>query len=185
MNQLLNTKMNEKPWSKVDLELYHDISQFMYAEAQLLDDWNFRDWLDILSEDILYTMKTTTNAQTRDRRKSISPPSTWIFNDTKHVLERRVAKLETGMSWSEEPPSRTRHIITNIRVQPTDTADEYLVFTNYLLYRSQKETDIMIYVGKRIDTLRKSNEGFGWLIAKRDITLDQATITSHNITVFL
>lgn len=185
MNQLVNQSGLVKPWSKVNLELYHDISQFMYAEAQLLDDWNFRAWLDILSEDILYTMKTTTNAQTRDRRKSISPPSTWIFNDTKHVLERRVAKLETGMSWSEEPPSRTRHIVTNIRVEPTDNPEEFTVFTNYLLYRSQKETDIMIYVGKRIDTLRKVEHGYGWLIAKRDITLDQATITSHNITVFL
>ena len=184
MNQLVNSEMNQKPWSKVDLALYHDISQFMYAEAQLLDDWNFRGWLDLLSEDILYTMKTTTNAQTRDRRKSISPPSTWIFNDSKHVLERRVAKLETGMSWSEEPPSRTRHLITNIRVQPTDQPDEYVVFTNYLLYRSQKETDVLIYAGKRHDILRRTDEGYGWLIAKRDITLDQATITSHNITVF-
>ncbi|MFT4021136.1 MAG: 3-phenylpropionate/cinnamic acid dioxygenase subunit beta [Acinetobacter sp.] len=185
MNQLIERPIVEKPWNQIGLELYHDISQFMYAEAQLLDDWNFRGWLDILAEDILYTMKTTTNAQTRDRRKSISPPSTWIFNDSKHVLERRVAKLETGMSWSEEPPSRTRHLITNIRVEPTAQPDEYSVFTNYLLYRSQKETDIMIYVGKRIDLLRKTEGGFGWLIAKRDITLDQATITSHNITVFL
>jgi len=89
------------------------------------------------------------------------------------------------MSWSEEPPSRTRHLITNIRVELTENSNEYLVHTNYLLYRSQKETDIMIYAGKRIDVLRKTDQGMGWLIAKRDITLDQATVTSHNITVFL
>lgn len=185
MNQLVEKPTVNKPWNQISLELYHDISQFMYAEAQLLDDWDFRAWLDILAEDMLYRLKTTTNAQTRDRRKSISPPSTWIYNDSKHVLERRVAKLETGMSWSEEPPSRTRHLITNIRVEPAENADEYMVYTNYLLYRSQKETDIMIYAGKRIDVLRKTDQGMGWLIAKRDITLDQATVTSHNITVFL
>ena len=173
-----------KPWQAIGLELFYDISQFMYAEAQLLDDWKFRDWLDILAEDISYCMKTTANAQTRDRRKSISPPTTWIFNDNKHVLERRVAKLETGMSWSEEPPSRTRHLITNIRVEATANPDEYQVFTNYLLYRSQKESDIIVYVGKRIDVVRRTDTGLGWLIAKRDITLDQATIKSHNITVF-
>jgi len=89
------------------------------------------------------------------------------------------------MSWSEEPPSRTRHLITNIRIEATEIEDEYHVYTNYLLYRSQKEKDIMIYVGKRVDVLRKTEANLGWLIAKREITLDQATFTSHNLTVFL
>ncbi|GAA5017858.1 3-phenylpropionate/cinnamic acid dioxygenase subunit beta [Acinetobacter puyangensis] len=184
MNQIVTPLTSSPLPQQIDCNLYHEISQFMYAEAQLVDDWNFRAWLDVLAEDILYTLKTTTNAQTRDRRKSISPPSTWIFNDSKHVLERRVAKLETGMSWSEEPPSRTRHLITNIRVEAMQVDAEYKVYSNYLLYRSQKEKDIMIYVGKREDIIRKIDTGLGWLISKRDITLDQATLTSHNITVF-
>lgn len=185
MSQNIESPKTQPIWRSIGLELHHDISQFLYAEAQLLDDWNFRDWLDILSEDILYTLKTTTNAQTRDRRKSIAPPSTWIYHDDKFVLERRIAKLETGMSWSEEPPSRTRHLITNIRVENTDNTDEYHVYSNYLLYRSQKEKDVLVYVGKRVDLIRKDDtSGLGWKIAKRDITLDQATLISHNITVF-
>ena len=171
--------------SQISLELHHQISQFLYQEAKLLDDWKFREWLDTLAEDISYTLRTTPNAQTRDRRRSVEPPTTWVFNDTKDLLERRVARLETGMAWAEEPPSRTRHLITNIRVEPTEQADEYLVYSNYLLYRSQKEKDVLIYVGKRVDLIRKNEESsLGWSIAKRDITLDQATLTSHNITVF-
>lgn len=184
MNQIVDLSTPQPVWRSIGLELYHDISQFLYAEAQLLDDWKFRDWLDVLDEDILYTLKTTTNAQTRDRRKSIAPPSTWIYHDTKFVLERRIAKLETGMSWSEEPPSRTRHLITNIRVEPTENTSEYQVYSNYMLYRSQKEKDVLIYVGKRVDQIRQVNTGLGWMIVKRDITLDQATLISHNITVF-
>ncbi|MNP69925.1 3-phenylpropionate/cinnamic acid dioxygenase subunit beta [compost metagenome] len=89
------------------------------------------------------------------------------------------------MSWSEEPPSRTRHLITNIRVEATAQANEYQVFSNYLLYRSQKEKDVLTYVGKRVDLIRKDDSSsLGWKIAKRDITLDQATLISHNITVF-
>ncbi|WP_370692204.1 3-phenylpropionate/cinnamic acid dioxygenase subunit beta [Moraxella sp. ZY210820] len=168
----------------VNIELYHEISQFMYAEAQMIDDWDFRAWLDVLAEDIHYTLRTITNAQTRDRRRSVAPPSTWVFNDTKHLLERRVARLETGMAWAEEPPSRTRHLITNIRVEETDVVGEYHVFTNYLLYRSQKEKDIAIYVGKREDRIRKVEDGLGWQICKREITLDQATYTTHNLSVF-
>lgn len=59
----------------VSQELHHRITQFLYHEASLLDDWKFRDWLAQLDEDIRYTMRTTVNAQTRDRRKrSRRPP---------------------------------------------------------------------------------------------------------------
>ena len=83
--------------AQVSLELHHRISQFLFHEASLLDDWKFRDWLAQLDEEIRYTMRTTVNAQTRDRRKGVQPPTTWIFNDTKDQLERRIARLETGM----------------------------------------------------------------------------------------
>ncbi len=52
--------------AQVSLELHHRISQFLFHEASLLDDWKFRDWLAQLDEEIRYTMRTTVNAQTRD-----------------------------------------------------------------------------------------------------------------------
>lgn len=124
--------------AQVSLELHHRISQFLFHEASLLDDWKFRDWLAQLDEEIRYTMRTTVNAQTRDRRKGIQPPTTWIFNDTKDQLERRIARLETGMAWAEEPPSRTRHLISNCQVNETDIPNVFAVRVNYLLYRAQK-----------------------------------------------
>ena len=59
--------------AQVSLELHHRISQFLFHEASLLDDWKFRDWLAQLDEEIRYTMRTTVNAQTRDRRKGAAP----------------------------------------------------------------------------------------------------------------
>ena len=114
--------------SQISLELHHQISQFLYQEAKLLDDWKFRKWLDTLAEDISYTLRTTPNAQTRDRRRSVEPPTTWVFNDTKDLLERRVARLETGMAWAEEPPSRTTHMVSNVIVEPTEVEGEYDVY---------------------------------------------------------
>ena len=72
--------------SQISLELQHEVSQFLYREAKLLDDWKFREWLELMSEDISYTLRTTPNAQTRDRRRSVEPPTTWVFNDNKHLL---------------------------------------------------------------------------------------------------
>lgn len=170
--------------SQTSLELHHQISQFLYREAKLLDDWKFREWLDVLAEDISYTLRTTPNAQTRDRRRSIEPPTTWVFNDTKDLLERRVARLETGMAWAEEPPSRTTHMVSNIIVEPTEVDGEYDVYVTYLLYRTQKEKDVTIYCGKRHDKIRQVDSEQGFQIFNRKITLDQATYNSHNLSVF-
>lgn len=170
--------------SLVSLELQHQISQFLYREAKLLDDWKFRDWLDVFAEDISYTLRTTPNAQTRDRRRSVEPPTTWVFNDNKHLLERRVARLETGMAWAEEPPSRTTHMVSNVIVEPTEVTGEYDVYVTYLLYRTQKEKDVTIYCGKRHDKLRQVEGSLGFQIFNRKITLDQVTYNSHNLSVF-
>ncbi|TQR53265.1 3-phenylpropionate/cinnamic acid dioxygenase subunit beta [Acinetobacter sp. RF14B] len=170
--------------SQISLELHHQISQFLYREAKLLDDWKFREWLDVLAEDISYTLRTTPNAQTRDRRRSIEPPTTWVFNDTKDLLERRVARLETGMAWAEEPPSRTTHMVSNIIVEPTEVDGEYDVYVTYLLYRTQKEKDVTIYCGKRHDKIRQVDSEQGFQIFNRKIALDQATYNSHNLSVF-
>ncbi|MGN2428330.1 3-phenylpropionate/cinnamic acid dioxygenase subunit beta [Klebsiella electrica] len=166
----------------VSLELHHRIAQFLYLEASLLDDWRFRDWLAQLDDEIVYTMRTTVNAQTRDRRKGKQPPTTWIFNDNKDQLERRIARLETGMAWAEEPPSRTRHMVSNIQITETDQADVFAVRVNYLLYRAQKERDETFYIGTRIDKVRRL-DGEQWRLLAREIVLDQAVITSHNLSV--
>lgn len=166
----------------VSLELHHRITQFLYLEASLLDDWRFRDWLAQLDDEIVYTMRTTVNAQTRDRRKGKQPPTTWIFNDNKDQLERRIARLETGMAWAEEPPSRTRHMVSNIHITETDQADVFAVRVNYLLYRAQKERDETFYIGTRIDKVRRL-DGEQWRLLAREIVLDQAVITSHNLSV--
>ncbi|TCB47221.1 3-phenylpropionate/cinnamic acid dioxygenase subunit beta [Acinetobacter terrestris] len=170
--------------SQISLELHHQISQFLYREGKALDDWKFREWLDMLAEDISYTLRTTPNAQTRDRRRSIEPPTTWVFNDTKDLLERRVARLETGMAWAEEPPSRTTHMVSNVIVEPTEAEGEYDVYVTYLLYRTQKEKDVTIYCGKRHDKIRKVETDLGFQIFNRKITLDQVTYNSHNLSVF-
>ena len=170
--------------SQISLELQHEVSQFLYREAKLLDDWKFREWLDLMAEDISYTLRTTPNAQTRDRRRSVEPPTTWVFNDNKHLLERRVARLETGMAWAEEPPSRTSHMVSNVIVEATEVAGEYDVHVTYLLYRTQKEKDVTIYCGKRHDKIRRVEGGLGFQIFNRKIVLDQVTYNSHNLSVF-
>lgn len=105
-----------------------------------------------------------------------------IFNDNKDQLERRIARLETGMARAEEPPSRTRHLISNLQVSETDVPDVFRVRLNYLLSRAQKERDETLYVGMRVDKVRRL-PGDEWRLLEREIVLDQAVISSHNLSV--
>ena len=72
-----------------------------------------------------------------------------ILDETKDTLKARIARLDSGMAWAEDPPSRTRHMITNIEVEAGETASELKVYANYLVYRSRGETEQDFYVGRR------------------------------------
>jgi 3-phenylpropionate/trans-cinnamate dioxygenase subunit beta len=97
-------------------------------------------------------------------------------------LSARVARLDTGMAWAEDPPSRTRHMISNVEVEPGETAQEIKVCSNFIVYRSRAETEEDFYVGTRRDVLRRV-EG-AWKIAGRKIILDQNVLSAKNVSIF-
>jgi 3-phenylpropionate/cinnamic acid dioxygenase small subunit len=97
------------------------------------------------------------------------------------TLEARVARLDTGMAWAEDPPSRTRHLISNIEVEPGAGA-ELKVYSNFILYRSRAESEEDFYVGARQDVLRRV--GGDLKIARRRIVLDQNVLSAKNVSVF-
>jgi 3-phenylpropionate/cinnamic acid dioxygenase small subunit len=105
-----------------------------------------------------------------------------ILDETKVTLQARIARLDTGMAWAEDPPSRTRHMISNIEVEEGDTASELQVYSNYLVYRTRGETEQDFYIGRREDILRYS--GGAWKIARRKIILDQNVLLAKNVSIF-
>lgn len=162
--------------------LHYAVEQFLYLEAALLDEWRFREWLELMAEDIRYVLTTNTQAQTRDRRRGVAPPLTYIFNEDKFQLERRVARLETGMAWSEEPPSRTRHFVSNLRVL-ADHGDTVETSCNYLIHRAAKARDIYTFVGTRHDVLRRTGKGAGWEVLSRELALDEFVLQAPNLSI--
>ena len=105
-----------------------------------------------------------------------------ILDETKATLNGRVARLDTGMAWAEDPPSRTRHIIANIEVEPGDTASELKVYSNFIVYRTRAESEQDFYVGARQDVLRRVDGA--WKIARRKLVLDQNVLLPKNVSVF-
>jgi 3-phenylpropionate/cinnamic acid dioxygenase small subunit len=167
----------------VTLELQHEIEQFLYREAALLDDGKFHEWLEILAADVHYWMPTRYNRTRREREHEFSKPNeVAFFDEDKSSLAMRVKRLDTGMAWAEDPPSRTRHLVTNVQICPRPAADEYDVTSSFLLYRTRLETDLNLFAGRREDVLRKTRDG--WRIARRKILLDQNVVLAKNLSVF-
>jgi 3-phenylpropionate/cinnamic acid dioxygenase small subunit len=166
-------------------ELRREIEEFLYFEAELLDDRKLREWFDLLADDIRYWMPIRHNLFERpdDIRDELSKPGEgFYFDDDRKSLKIRVERAYAKNAWAEMPPSRTRHLITNIRIKKDD-GREIEVHSNFLVYRTRMENDQDMFVGERQDILRRVDGGFK--IAKRTIILDQAVLTAKNISVFL
>lgn len=160
------------------------VTDFLYHEAELLDDRMFREWWALFSDDLVYWMPARWNlfkGPTKVDEELEQRGGLYYFNDTKESLRLRVERLYTGTAWSESPPSRTRHFISNIRVKQ-EADDELEVRSNFLVYRTRLEHDRDQYVGGRIDRIRQVGKDF--VIARRTIVLDQAILDAKNISVF-
>ncbi len=176
-------------------EAVREVEQFLYREARLLDERRFREWLDLFTDDVRYSMSTRANRYpVSSKAIAILDPARLpndeaadedalaILDETKATLAGRVARLETGMAWAEDPPSRTRHFIANIEVAPGEAAAEVDVHANFIVYKSRSETEQDFYVGARRDILRKV--GGAWKIARRRLTLDQNVLLAKNVSIF-
>ena len=166
-----------------DMNLWFRVQAFLTAEARLLDDHALEAWLNLFSDDLRYWMPTITNRIGRDIGKSVAAfGEVAHFDDNKTSLTNRVKRLATGMAWAETPRSRTRHLISNIEITAVEPGDVLKVRSNFLIYRSHLEYDAETFSGVRHDTLRPHANS--WLIAQRDIVLDQNVVTQKNLGIF-
>ena len=170
------------------LLLSQEITEFLYREAELLDERRYREWLDLLADDIRYWMPMRRNVKYGDDDGEFTRALSDVnwFDEGKDTLSRRVKQIETGIHWAEEPHSRLSHLVTNVQLQGAEPSfaapQEVSVTCRFLIYRNRVQTETDILVGKREDLLRRA--GDGWQIARRKIVLDQNVLLTKNLTFF-
>jgi len=176
------------------LLLTQEIAEFLYAEAELLDERRYDDWLTLLADDIRYWMPMRRNVKFGDdtgREFTREGEDIAWFDEGKETLARRVKQIQTGIHWAEEPQSRIAHLVTNVQVLEATpdaaSACEITAKCRFLVYRNRVESETDLLVGKREDQLRRVADGQGandWQIARRTIILDQNVLMSKNLTFF-
>ena len=170
------------------LLLKNEIEEFLFQEAELLDERNFEDWLGLLTDDIRYWMPMRRNVKSNELDREFTREGQDInwFDEGRDTLERRVRQILTGVHWAEEPLSRICHFVTNVQIRKaTPSASdpaEVLVKCRFLVYRNRVQTETDFLIGKREDTLRKV--AGAWKISERKIILDQNVLLAKNLTFF-
>src|ERR1700749_3836201 len=170
-------------------ELKQEVEEFLYQEADLLDGRKFREWLDLLAEDLVYFMSIRPNVKFGEQDERENPRQgegiSW-FDEDKWTLTKRVEQVLTGVHYAEEPLSRVTHMVSNVRlldVRPSaEDAQEVTVGCRFLVYQNRIEYENFTFVGRRIDELRRV--GSSWQIARREIILEQNVLLAKNLSIF-
>lgn len=165
-------------------EIYNEIVDFLYDEAEMLDNLRLEEWAKTVTQDLEY------NAPLRHTRSTAQFNQTYTRN-VQHLHESygsmmmRVKRItDTKSAWGEDPPSRIKRLVSNVRVFKTDKANEFKVESYLLLTRSRFDFDYFDLIPcVRHDVIRR--EGGALKLARREVLLDQVVIGTPNLGVIL
>lgn len=172
------------------LLLVREVEEFLFAEAALLDDRRYGEWLDLLHEEVRYFAPIPSNL----RRDQLAVGE-WTqegrdlawFDEGKVTLTQRVQQIATGIHWAEEPASRVCRMVSNVEVlealPDASAPGEVRLRCRFLTYRNRLHDEQNLLIGKRFDTLVKADGG--WKLKRREIHLEQSVLLAKNLAAFL
>jgi phthalate 3,4-dioxygenase beta subunit len=161
---------------------HQDAHQFLVEEAHLLDERRFHDWLELMTDDIQYLAPVRVTTPDPDMATTLSGLD--HFHEDLHSLRQRVERFDSGHAWTEDPPSRVRRYVTNVRTFEGDVAGELRVESSVLVTRSRgddRPTDLV--PAGRVDVVRATPGGLR--LAFRRILFDESVLRTQNLGIFL
>jgi p-cumate 2,3-dioxygenase beta subunit len=159
----------------VELPTRQLVEDLLYKEAALLDEWRLEEWLELLTADAIYEIPPT-DAPEGDSRNTL-----FIVADDAVRIRSRVKQLLGRSAWAENPHSRTRRLITNVRVLGADGAN-ILVTANFAVHRMRYES-VDTYIGRYDYKLVR--RGSDLKIRERRAILDNEALRPHGKISFI
>ena len=159
------------------------VEDFLFDEAALLDAWRLDEWLALLSEDCCYRVPSN------DAPDALPAQALFMVADDARRIRERVLRLKDRNAHAEFPHSRTRRVLSNVRiVQRFDNStsgapDELLIEANFVVYRHRRHGDVRCYVGQYRHRLRLMPEGLR--IAERWAVLDAMELGEMGLLSFI
>jgi 3-phenylpropionate/cinnamic acid dioxygenase small subunit len=164
--------------------VYNRVVEYLYEEASLLDQLRLKEWAARLAQDLVYVapLRHTRNIE---QQGATLVHSVQHYHDDWRSIMTRIARLTgTKSAWAEDPPSRTRRLVTNVLVATTAKPEEYAVTSYLLITRSRfNSPEFDLISAERRDVLRVDGDSFK--LARREIIVDQAVLGTPNLAIFL
>jgi 3-phenylpropionate/cinnamic acid dioxygenase small subunit len=156
--------------------------EFAVREAEVLDNRRYRDWLAMLTDDVVYRMPVRVTAAHSLEDSTLSDMH--HFDEDRYSIEKRIERFETEHAFTEDPPSRTRHFVTNPRTRLGERDGELTLETYVLLFRSRLDIREPSFVAaERTDTLRPVDGALR--LARREILVDESVLRTQNLAIFI
>ncbi|WP_017597688.1 3-phenylpropionate/cinnamic acid dioxygenase subunit beta [Nocardiopsis lucentensis] len=170
----------------VDADEQREIEQFLYFEAQLLDEARYSDWLDLLAEEVSYRMPSRGNRMHRDLAGEASGPGDLgHYDEDLATLRLRAARVQQTVAWSDNPPPRVVRAVTNVQAtrRPELGDGVFAVRSVVDAHRNRLADDTDRFTGFRADVLRRGPDGL--LLAERTVYLADSVLLAKNASLFL
>jgi p-cumate 2,3-dioxygenase beta subunit len=132
------------------LVLQLEVEQLLYREAELLDGWKLDEWLTLLTDGASYYVPPT------DKPEASHEEALYIIADDSVRLKERVIRLKDPACHVEYPPSRTRRLVTNVRVSDLP-GGAFGVRANFVVYRNRRRGDKRTFTGEYRYILHRVN----------------------------
>jgi ethylbenzene dioxygenase beta subunit len=165
-------------------EVVHEVQQFYYFEARLLDEERYEEWLGLMTPDIRYWMPGIQARYRKDKAPKLSAKRMAFFDDDFLNLRRRVTRFMHDTAWAEDPPTRAVHTISNVEVELTGKDGELRAWSAFVVVRGRNEREESWLAGRRSDLLRRGGDGL-LRITERQVTITETVLLAKNLNVFL
>ena len=153
----------------------HVLVKFVYAEARLLDEARFDDWLELFTDDGVYWMPLEPG-QT-DARLHTS-----LMHEDKLLLRIRVERLAGARTYSQQPPSRCHHLLQAPEVLALSPENGHYRVRTAFHYVETRQDQQLLLAGWTTHRLVATPDGLR--IAMKRVDLVNSDAAFGNICLF-
>lgn len=146
-------------------DVQHEIEQLLYRQAELLDDKNWQEWIDLFTPEGIYWMPPEPSYTTWEGMPA-------IFAEDRNLMTVRMKRLRHPDAWSQRPLWETNHIVSNVILEK-ETKDEIVVRSRFHMLELRRD-DVRHFAGRYQHTLKKNGKGWAIKLQRVDMANAQA-----------
>lgn len=153
------------------------VEDFLFAEADLIDEWRLPEWIALFTPDAVYYVPST------DVAHDAGPDNNLFYiADDRYRLEQRVKRLMKRTAHVEFPHSKTRHLVSNVRIRE-QSGDTLKVSAAFITYRTNHGRQD-VYVGTLYYTLKVAGDSFQ-IAEKRVVLASEGLREQSRVSIIL